>query len=526
MHLTVGGSGQAHEFLRERGTNHPRFPRPRRLAGFSASRAVLAAVMVCTVVPMALFYAGRFAVAGRCFWVLAGAALMGFALMAGPELLLAFLIAVAPLINLLRSFAFFNVVIVLYAAALFLCFVRDPSRLSGLFRQFPWLGGVSALAVVFYAASFLNTGRYSSNLRVFELLFALVTILLLRERPKLLASALLGLVVSACTVGFAMLPHLDTTERLGMVRVDDPDVPWTASFGNPIQLGLPLSLGFLALVIDGGRWLQLQTRPLWRVALLLPTTALLVLTTSRAAWLATAVGLTVSFAWGKRQRFKLLAGGLVVLAAVLAVLTSEYGDAVRRGYEHTFGEDRTLAQRSTGRSDQWTVAWRAFTSSAGSSVHGYGPGVGSEAYARVSATMAVHGAGSQVALHSLFMQVVVETGLLGLVPLVALLAAAGVRVFRRTAQSGIVLPWACFLGFLLVAMTVTGFDTVSGVMLGLGLTVTSKSHRTNTAARLTKPRSFPRIRAGMRSQQRRGPAPRAKAEPANDSRQSTSRVNP
>ena len=46
----------------------------------------------------------------------------------------------------------------------------------------------------------------------------------------------------------ALLPHLETTgsDRLGIVVLEG------RSFGNPIQLGLPLALIFLALVVDRG----------------------------------------------------------------------------------------------------------------------------------------------------------------------------------------------------------------------------------------------------------------------------------
>src|SRR6185312_7324004 len=101
----------------------------------------------------------------------------------------------------------------------------------------------------------------------FEFTFSIFCLLLLARNRRLLGAALVGMIFSAWLVGIAMIPQMGSTSgRLGIIEVDG------RSLGNPAQLGLPLALGFLALVIDRGRWLNLENKPLYRWSMFVPTT--------------------------------------------------------------------------------------------------------------------------------------------------------------------------------------------------------------------------------------------------------------
>ena len=49
--------------------------------------------------------------------------------------------------------------------------------------------------------------------------------------------------------------------------------------GNPTQLGIPLALGFLGVIVDRGRWLGIEEHPFLRWLILVPTLPLLALST-------------------------------------------------------------------------------------------------------------------------------------------------------------------------------------------------------------------------------------------------------
>jgi O-antigen ligase len=75
--------------------------------------------------------------------------------------------------------------------------------------------------------------------------------------------------------------------------------------------------------------------------------------------------------------------------------------------------------------------------------------------------------GNEMSLHSFYMQLAVETGLLGSILYAVLIGAIGGRVVRGL--RGDLLPLLAFGGYLLIAATVSGTDTASGMYLGIGL---------------------------------------------------------
>ena len=321
------------------------------------------------------------------------------------------------------------------------------------------------------------------NFRVFEMLAALVAVVIVARRPDLIAAALRGLVVSSCAMAFGLLPHLASAgeNRLGIVILEG------RLMGNPIQLGLPLALALVALVTDGGQWLGLRRRPFARLLVLVPVVALLALTTSRAAWLVAFAGLVCGLLFSRRSRATALASALAGLVMFQVIRWSPAGDVLDAAVERTFSSERSTRSRTSGRSDQWIVAWHAATETAGSLLWGYGPGSGAQVYAKKSREVASveFEVGHEMSLHSLFMQVGVETGLIGLVSLVVWCGAGAIRVAAWTRRSRLILPLACFVGFILIAATVSGTDTVSGMFLGLGLFATA---RESGAAKADRPR--------------------------------------
>jgi O-antigen ligase len=295
-------------------------------------------------------------------------------------------------------------------------------------------------------------------------------VLLAGRRRLVLATGLLGVILSACIIGLSMLPNYRTSGRLGLVILNDELV------GNPVQLGTALAIGFLLLAVDQGRWLSLPARVPWRWVLLVPTAGLLALTTSRAAWFVVAAGLVLALVFGRRQRLRVLLVVVAIVGVLQLVLLTPFGSSLQTGLNRTFGSDRSLANRTSGRSDQWLVAYKAATASWDRLLWGYGPGRGAAVYAQFSERVeGVHySVGRETVLHSLIMQVMVEAGLLGLAVFCIWLASVFWRVASWSWRKRLLLPMIACFGYLVTILTVSGNDTISGVMLGLGLLATSK----------------------------------------------------
>jgi O-antigen ligase len=450
---------------------------------------VPAEAVLCCALPTALVAAGSARLAALAFFGGLGAFACRLALQRRADELLCLVLAVSPFLNFLRSFAFYNVVIVVFAGVLLLRFADSPAGLPSLVRRYPMLPWLTAFLALYWLVSFVLTGRYDVNLRAFEMVAATAALLIVARHRVLVAATLRGLVASSCAFGLALLPHLEfaAQDRLGIVVLEGHQL------GNPIQLGIPLALGFLALVADRGRWMGLERRPLVRVLVLVPVCALLALTTSRVAWLVAAGGVLCVLLVGRGSRTAVIsavaAGALVLQLIHLSPAGGSFDAAVDR----TFGEERSARNRTSGRSDQWKVAWYALNESTGRLLWGFGPGLGPKVYARKSVDVpgVEFNVGQEMSLHSYYMQVAVEAGLLGLLPLLVWFGVGAARVASFTRRTRLALPLACFAGFVLIAATVSGNDTISGILLGLGLVATA-------------PGGGPRVSAGHRNILTRG----------------------
>ena len=432
-------------------------------------------IVLCSALVAGLLGAGKLAWSGRCFWIVFGLVLVRLIVMRQPAELLCLLIGTAPLSNLLRETAFYNVVVVLFGAGLMFYFFHAPGTVRTVMRRAPLAIALLVYATIYYSLSLWFTGSYSTNLRLFDLGFAVVALLLMGRNRRLLGTALLGMMIASCAVGLGMLPYNDTVGRLGMVRIDG------YTLGNPAELGLSLALAFLALTVDRGHWVNLDHKPVIRFLLLVPVVTLLALTTSRVGWLVAVTGLVVALLFRSRARFGILIAIALAFVAIRLVLLSPFGSAVQTGLDRTFSSERSVANRTSGRSDQWLVASTAFTDSMSSLMFGHGPGRGADAYAHYSTAVegVRYGVGERRALHSLFMQVMVEAGLLGLLPLIVWLLCATWRILQWMLATRWIFPLVCFLGYGLIVLTVSGNDTASGTYMGIGLLATLQPIRSN-----------------------------------------------
>jgi len=432
----------------------------------------LLCVAFCGLPTAWLLAAGRLTLAANWFWVALALMLVGLMVAGKHQLLLSMLLGVGPFIGLLRGYgiAFYNATLATLLMVLVFYFVRSPQALRDLCRQYRGVLWMGAAVGGYYGLSLLATGDYTRNLRMFELWLAVICLLVAGRSRAVLGTGLLGFVIASAAIGLAMMPHNASIGRLGMIVIEG------ASIGNPAQLGMALVMGFLVLIVDHGQWLNWPGSRIWRWVLFALTATMLALTTSRVAWLVACVGLLLVVVAGQRQRLGILLAAATAVLLLFGALQTPFGPALQRGLDRTFGSERTLRNRTSGRSDQWTVAYQASIASWERVAWGYGPGRGSEVYARVSQEVpdVKYGVGERVSLHSLFMQVMVEAGLLGLIPMVVALLYLGYRVIQWRWRTGLMLPVVLLFGYFLSICTVAGTGVVDGMMLGFAFFTTAR----------------------------------------------------
>jgi hypothetical protein len=365
-------------------------------------------------------------------------------------------LGVLPAVMMLRDLVLYNAVVLVLALSTVAVALRYPAARLLVFRpRFIVLG---VIATAFWLLAYLLTGDYFVNLRGLELAFSVAAVGVLSHRPSLVPTALRTLLLTVTAIGVALLGFGD---RLGAAVVGD------VALGNPVAFGIPLTLLLFAVAADGGRWIGLHDRPMVRTVGLAVIGVFLLLSASRASWLAGAVGLLMILVLNRRHRGVFRFGIPLLIVATLVLLRTDRGEDVRAWFERSFGSERTLTQRTSGRWDQWTL----FPTVMGEApLWGFGPGSGPDIYADYSLrdSRISFRSGNDMQWHSLYQHVAVETGVIGLTVVLLLLGTTVHSAYRYWQRRRLLLPLLGMIGFVLIAATVTGMDAASGLLLGFG----------------------------------------------------------
>lgn len=353
-----------------------------------------------------------------------------------------------PVLMPLRGRFVFNIFIFITLIGFIGWAVVSPKLVSHVrrHRMLLWLIGLS---IAYWWLSFLWTGTYSANLRTLDLALTVSIIYLLSKQGDVLKVVFTGTAISVVFLAFAMAPY---SERLGMAVVDD------VSIGNPIHMGLGAGLIFILITADGGRWLYTGRGKLGRAALWLSSLICLLLSTSRGGWLMVGVVLLVLCVSVPRERKKILGTAIMIALVTCGLMLSGHGYSVTKYYDKVASSDRTLSQKTTLRSDQWITVGRILEDSP---ILGAGLGQGYNANVEY---------GSQhFVFHSLYLQIAAETGAAGLVVLFLFLGRILVDARRHLRMAGEAMPLLGIVAFMIVGLSVTGFDPLSGLYLGLAM---------------------------------------------------------
>lgn len=408
---------------------------------------LLAQLAVCVAPAMLAVGRGNPALGAQWLFGSLAAILAWHALSRNPVAYVALLSGAIPAAMMLRDFFYFNFLVMIQLGGILLWLLFRNAQFAKVLRNRTVLLFLGA-AFLYWWVSWMRTGVYSTNFRVLELALSAAGIYLLGSYRSYLATALAGIACSMVAVGLALWPYGD---RLGMADFGE------TSLGNPITLGLSAALILLLAVAQRGQWLLVDRHPFLRIMLLAAAGASLLLSTSRGSWLVAFAGFALLVALSRRRRIAILAW-LVPLAAVgLVVMSTTRGESIGKYFERAFAPDRSLSQRTTGRFDQW-VAMPEIV--ARSPVWGHGAGSGAETNRRFT--------GSHKSWHSLYLQVLVETGAIGFLGLVLLFGSLLARGLHHVRVTGDPVPLTGTLCFMTVAVSVSGMDAISGVFLGLG----------------------------------------------------------
>jgi ribosomal protein S18 acetylase RimI-like enzyme/O-antigen ligase len=380
-------------------------------------------------------------------------------LMGEPAKLAVAVVGSLPVLMLLREYFSYNLMVVIMAGALAFWCAAKPRETAPLWTNvhMRWM---LVWTVAYWLVSLCLTWDYTANLRILEMAFSAALVFLLAIRRSYLRTALLGVSLNAIVICIALWPFGD---RLGMASIAGHRI------GNPITLAIPLALGFTLSIADRGRWLGIQQTRGVRYLFSLLLAALLLFTTSRGGVGIAAGCVLLLLCLGRGQRLQTIGiVGTVVMVVPLMLFTSR-GEYLKQWYERTVSTDRTLVQQSSGRTDQWLLFPRILSASP---VWGHGPGLGAAQYAQYSVfdDRIEYRSGEAADWHSLYLQLGVEAGLIGLLSIAVLLSFLLIACSTHLRSTAEIVPLLGLAGFVVVTLTVSGMDAVSGIFLGLAFT--------------------------------------------------------
>jgi O-antigen ligase len=397
---------------------------------------VLLEVAICVMPTMTLVGFGKLYAGSRWLFIWLTLFMLYHFLARKPIQAIALIVALVPTIMLVRGAFYYSAPIVISVAAVFMQVALSPEELVSLKRN-KMLVALLSFAVIYWWLSFIKSGDYSSNIRILELSFIATSVYLMGNHRSYLATAIVGLAFSVICEGAGLLPFGD---RLG---------------GNPIAIGLSATFIFLFAIVDRGQWLFVEKHRISRSLLAVLAAACLVLSTSRGSWLVALVGLLVILIFNKESRGLLLTTVLLVTVLIAILLQSSRGPVVKHYFDNATDSDKSLAKRTTGRADQWQSFPRVLGDSP---LWGFGPGSGKAVSLRYTK--------EGKPWHALYLLIGTETGLIGLICLAGFLGTLLRRGLVHWRSCGELGPLLALICFMIIGVSVSGIDAISGVFLG------------------------------------------------------------
>ena len=359
---------------------------------------------------------------------------------------LALTVGALPALVFLRGLFFYSGLTFFLTVGIFLWASIASDEVRFIWQDATWRA-LLFLLVLYWWLSFVNTHDYTANMRIIELLLSSTAVYLLSSNRSSLATALFGFAIVGSVLAISLLPYGD---RLGEADIDGINI------GNAALMGLPSALAILLAIGDRGRLLFLDKRPVARILLALTAAVWLILSGSRGGWLVAAGGGCVLLAFSRLSRKTLLLCLGTLTLVTLAVLASSRGDSVRLVYDRTFNSERSMKNRTSFRSEQWAALPKVFVASP---IWGWGPGSGKDVDYLFT--------GRHLLWHALYLQVIGETGSIGMIALLWILGSLIFRSVGHLRKWGEAMPLVGIITYMMIGLSVSGFDAFSGVYMGL-----------------------------------------------------------
>ena len=191
-----------------------------------------------------------------------------------------------------------------------------------------------------------------------------------------------------------------------------------------------------------------------------------------------------------RFSFKQLLPILVaVCLSVVFISYTGYSEITERWYNKTFKNERGISGATSGRADQWKMAGVYLVSESPLDIlGGFGPGKApnfSQKFStRVNAIESMAGGSHQ--LHSLYLNILIEFGLVAFICFCIFLIKRFKKVFSVYTKLNYKLPLLAFFGYMLYIGSTSGLGVIPGMFIALFLLNVEDLKRKKKGIRILK----------------------------------------
>lgn len=274
-------------------------------------------------------------------------------------------------------------------------------------------------------------------------------------------------IASSSLIILGLLQHIETRfifETSNAVHKADP---------SAYSIALVLSAFFI--IADKKVWISQMSQE-WLQRMKYPLLAFIVvltiLTTSRIGFFTFAGSYLLFLILSRFNLKQMLPIILVVSLSFVFISNTEYSDIAEHWFNKTFNNDRGISAATTGRADQWKMAGVYLVNEPiGNVLSGFGPGKGpifSQIYStRINAIASM--AGGSYQLHSLYLNVLIEFGLIAFVCFLIFLIRRFVKAYSIFTKLNFKLPILALFAYVLYISSTSGLGVVPGMFIAIFL---------------------------------------------------------
>jgi len=373
----------------------------------------------------------------------------------------------APFLAFLRQYVIsYNGTSVILFAALILWFINNRQLFLEIISCWSRIG-IIVFVSLFVAYGMIIGVPFERFMKFIETVLAILLFSMVLKSVRYVRQYTIYFIASSALIILSFLQHIDTR-----FVIETSDIVHKA---NPSALSIGLVLSAFFIFVDGKVWIsQMNNKWLNRIKypLLACILILTILTTSRIG-VFMLIGSYLIFMIISRFSIKQLLPILVaVCMSFVFISTTSYSEITQRWYNKTFKNERGISGATSGRADQWKMAGVYLINESplnilGGFGPGKGPGFSQKFSTRVNAIESMAGGSHQ--LHSLYLNILIEFGLIAFVCFWIFLIKRFKKVFSVYIKLNYKLPLLAFFGYLLYIGSTSGLGVIPGMFIALFL---------------------------------------------------------